>query len=548
VRYAAIFALFTSFVAAQDQKCRIEGQVLSTAGAPLKKATVRLESGTDLNRANPLNHAATTDAEGKFRIENVDPGTYNLTADRTGYLHQYYGAKLTGGGAIPIRLDAGQALKDLNFKLTPQGMIFGRVVDMDGDPLPGVNVYAWRWAFVDGKKQLTMTSGGASSQADGSFVMGYLNPGRYYLSAEAVARIWDDRTQTDPNKPQESNLKTFFPDALDTASAAMIDVAAGAEVRGIEIHQRRGRVFSIRGKVELPRLPLLNGSDVMIGAKDRIEGMTSTDDKGAFQFKNILPGTYIVQSAYAGAEIKDATGEFSRTIPLAGRVEVTVEDRDVVNLVVPLNPGPEVRGHFKLEEADGTKSSWDTPLEIHVNSTDAFNYSDNVKKDGTFDLSGLALTSYRIEVRGLTGDAYVKAVSFNGKDMTDRDLDLTSGTGGQMEILISPNGAEVTGIVRDADGKAIPGAVVEVCGADGKCGTTANADQTGAFDLKGFAPGDYKLFAWEDRGDGVISDAGFRKSFESKAKAVKLEEKSRENVDLIVISKDTMDVEAAKIQ
>jgi hypothetical protein len=77
---------------------------------------------------------------------------------------------------------------------------------------------------------------------------------------------------------------------------------------------------------------------------------------------------------------------------------------------------------------------------------------------------------------------------------------------------------------------------------------TGAADQNAAFDVKGLAPGDYKVFAWEDDGDGVITDPGFRKSFGSQAAVVKLDEKSRESVAAAVITKEAMEVEAAKIR
>jgi hypothetical protein len=102
--------------------------------------------------------------------------------------------------------------------------------------------------------------------------------------------------------------------------------------------------------------------------------------------------------------------------------------------------------------------------------------------------------------------------------------------------------------VRDADGKGLPSAIVQICDKGGEIAKTLNTDQNGGFDLKGLAPGEYKTFAWEDRGEGVISDSDFRKSFEGKATVVKLAEKSRENIEPTLITKDAMEVEAAKIR
>jgi hypothetical protein len=45
----------------------------------------------------------------------------------------------------------------------------------------------------------------------------------------------------------------------------------------------------------------------------------------------------------------------------------------------------------------------------------------------------------------------------------------------------------------------------------------------------------------------AIDDAGFRKAFESQAVALKLEEKLHQNIELVLILKEAMDVEVAKI-
>jgi hypothetical protein len=161
MRFLLISAFLASSIAAQEQKCRLEGQVLSLAGAPLKKAAVRLQfNGPQNPSITPVNYTAASDGEGKFLFEDVTPGTYVLSAQRTGYINQTYGAKSPGAGTGPLKLDSGQVMKGLVFKLVPQGMIFGRVVDDDGDPLPNFSVQTSRWLFVNGKKQLQMMGTG----------------------------------------------------------------------------------------------------------------------------------------------------------------------------------------------------------------------------------------------------------------------------------------------------------------------------------------------------------------------------------------------------
>jgi uncharacterized surface anchored protein len=459
----------------------------------------------------------------------------------------------------PLKLDAGQVMKDLVFKLIPQGIIFGKVVDDDGEPLPGFSIQASRWLFMKGKKQ-HQTAGNGNTQADGTFVLGGLRAGRYYLSADSRGMNYSFGVeQPGSKKPQESNLKTYFPNAVDAASAALVDVPAGAEVRGIEIHVRRGRVYQIRGRIEsgaaapkyasLMLIPKGQGISFLDQRQSQVQGKD-----GVFQFRDVPPGAYILQSQYAQIETKDPTGEFTKSTQLVARLEVTVADQNIENLVVPLTTGPEIKGVFKT---DGTDPASQTPgakapLNIYFRSVDdSLNRSTaygQVNDDGTFRMQGVIPGVVRVIVSNLPENTYVKAITFGGQDVNGKDLDLTSSGGGEMQILLAPNGAEVTGTVRDADGKGLPSAIVQICDKSGEVMKTANTDQNGAFDLKGLAPGEYKTFAWEDRGDGVISDPDFRKSFESKATVVKLIEKSHENIEPALISKDAMEVEAAKIR
>ncbi len=508
---------------------------MSLAGAPLKKATARLEAASQMNQSNFANYAAPTDGGGKFVFEDVTPGTYILSAERTGYLRRYYGARSTTAGATQIKLDGGQGMKDVVIKLTPQGMIFGKVVDEDGDPISGASVSAWRWIFRNGRKHL-MSFAEQNSQADGTFVIGDLSQGTYYVSAERQSNFSSEKV---------ADLKTYFPNAPDTVSAAPVNVSDGAEVKGIEIHLRRGRVFEIRGKLE----SVLGGTVLSVANVDLIAketgdhlGTAQMDrDAKSFQFKHVAPGGYLIETRATEAGAPAATG-FPKLTELVARFEVTVADKDLENVVVPLIPGAEIRGIFKT---DG-----EVPKAV-VQLRDSRGYQGanaEAQRDGRFRMEGISPDVARVNVYGLPGNMYVKTITFDGRDVNGKDLDLTSGNGGEMEIVLSPDGTEVTGMVRDSDGNAVPGAVVQICGKDDAGGRFALSDQHGAYDFKGLVPGDYKVFAWEDEGDGIVSVVEFRKSFESKAAALTLEEKSHQSIDLALISKDAMDVEAAKIR
>jgi hypothetical protein len=185
-----------------------------------------------------------TGGDGRFAFENLEPGTYSLWSERDGFLAQFYGARKAGGQGIPITVSAGLHLRDLELKLTPQGVISGRVVDDEGEPVPGAYVHAERaetgWALSFER-----------TNDLGEFRIAGLAPGRYRLRAHVVPSFSADKVVV-LQKPQARELEffpTYYPSTTDPSSAVTIELAAGQQVPGITIQLCKGRVYRIEGQV-----------------------------------------------------------------------------------------------------------------------------------------------------------------------------------------------------------------------------------------------------------------------------------------------------------
>ncbi len=540
---------------ADEQKCVLEGQVISAStGSPLKHASLRLQPmGPVSGGATRTGFTSSTDAEGKFVMTNVDPGTYQLMAQHAGFVPQTYGARANSGGTR-LKLDGGQSMKDLLFKLVPQAMVYGRVVDDDGQPVPSVRIQVQRSSFINGKKQLR-PAGGGISQADGSFVLA-LAAGRVVLSAEPVGNgMAMGEIDKAAGKTDDAFLTTYFPNTLDVSSAAPVELQPGMEMRGIEIHMRRGRMYQVRGHIqnttsgappEGVSLSLFHKGETFFTGRNQfyVQGKS-----GVFLFKNLLPGDYVIQTwGEATATSVDASGE-TRSTRLEGRVEVSVGDSDVDNVVLPLGPGLEIAGAISVEGGAQQQTSQPPDYTIILSSADGpIGYANaRASAEGNFRLHNVAQGTYRVSVNGTPDGSYVKAIRFGGEDITGKNLDLTSGAGGDLQIIVSPNAADISGVVRNADGDAASGVMVQAfLGDDLK--HSANTDQNGAFHFTSLAPGNYRVYAWEDIESGLSQDPDFRKNFDSKAAEAKLEEKGHESLEVKLISKDAIDTEAAKVQ
>jgi hypothetical protein len=126
--------------ALSTEKASVSGSVSSVAGEPLRRVTLRLTPlpaarGSSME-APAANVGADTDSQGNFTFDEVAPGHYMLEAERTGYLNARFGNAL---GSV-LTINPGQKTTDIVIKMTPQGIVAGRVVDDEKESLPGVTV------------------------------------------------------------------------------------------------------------------------------------------------------------------------------------------------------------------------------------------------------------------------------------------------------------------------------------------------------------------------------------------------------------------------
>jgi hypothetical protein len=559
-------------VSSPKEKCSLEGLVTSaTGGGPVRKVTLRLRMvmTSGITPGNPTymsNYVTSSDNEGKFLFEDVEPGRYSLSAERAGYVRADYAARSSARAGTVLTLDVGQHLKDLVFKMTPQGTIAGKVTDEDGDPIDAGQVLVYRFGYVRGKNQLQQY-GAAGVSADGSFLVGNLTPGKYYLSAIDIRAMRYGGAPERPGRkgPEETYVTTYFPGTIEASSAAPIDIAAGAEVRGIEIRLRKARIFHLKGKAinAVTGTPAQNIM-LMLAPKDSSNRMMmfrpSTSmirSDGSFEFTNVLPGAYIIRAN----PVRNMNGETSST--LVASQAVTVSDQSIDNLVVPLASGIEIAGTIKIEgaasQAPGQQASTAAlrrpGISLLPSEGIAFNSpSAESKDDGAFQIRDVAPEKYHVSVFNLPDGAYVKSIRFGGQEVSQMNLDLSSYSGGPLEILLSPNAADVTGVVRNDKQEAVPGVMVSLwspgqtpAGATDPL-KTANTDQYGSFRVRNLPPGEYRIVAWEDVEIGLAQDPEFSRRFESQAISLTLRENSHETAEVKLIGKGAIEAEAAKVR
>jgi hypothetical protein len=522
---------------AENQKgdCVIKGQVLNAVtGEPLRKARVTLSKAEAPNGRRERD----VDTAGRFEFRSVVAGRYMLFAERTGFVTQSYGSRKPGGrmGGTAITLAPAQEMKDLVIKLSPQGVIAGRVMDEDGDPMENVQVAAMKWMW-QGKKRQLVPGGRASTNDLGEYRMSGLTPDTYYVQANR-RNMGGMPVSPEPvsDKPEEGYVATWYPGTLDVSTAPRVTVKGGTELRGVDIHMVKTRVVRIRGSVVSGATGKPTTANVMLMPRNK--GNSSWMDMrhtwvqnpaDGFEFREVTAGPYLIQ-----VQVQTGSDEEGETL----QQNIDVADSNIDNLVLRPSAGIEILRRVAVEggKAEGERINislqpWDDDGSPSFGGAWA-----EVKDDGTFTLKKVQAGRYRVQC--FKQGAYIKAARAGDQDVLNSALDTTQGVPPSLEITLSANGPQVTGSVKNADGKLLPGVSVVLIPEDeslrGQWGGygTSTTDQYGNFRVAGIRPGEYKAVALEEVEGGEYMDPEFVKRYESKATPVSLKEGSKENLQL----------------
>ena len=148
------------------------------------------------------------------------------------------------------------------------------------------------------------------------------------------------------------------------------------------------------------------------------------------------------------------------------------------------------------------------------------------EQDGSFMIPAVGLGHFRLQVAGrLPPELYVSDIRQGGRSVFDSGFDVTSEPLGTFQVDLKSGAGSAQGIVEDASGKpAADATVVLVPGPlhrqNRSMYRTAVSDASGHFTIQGIAPGDYKLFAWEEITGGAYLNSHFLDPYENRGKTI----------------------------
>jgi hypothetical protein len=534
-----------------EDLCTLDGRALNAAtGEGLKKATVTL-SRVGANAATggiPQMFGTSSDSGGRFAMKDLEPGTYNLEVSRTGFVTTQYGSRAPSRPGTPLTLTAGQKVKDLVVRLAPHGVVVGRILDADGDPVPSSIIQLLKLQYTAGKRQ-PATAGTATTNDLGEYRVSGLTPGKYYVSAgvavaATAASMAVDRS-AEP-RPDEDYVSTYYPGVTDASAAVMIDVAAGEQLRGIDMTLVRRHTVRIKGRVSAPA-----SASMLILAPRSLLGalslrMVRVDSKGEFEVRGVPPGSYSLSGS-----VQQSGKAYSATMP------IDVGQTDIDGLTFTIGPGVAVTGRVRVDgETSADLSKVRVRLQPHEMSMGAIlgamssvlagggigTDSGKLGDDLSFRLTDIGADRYDLTVTGLPDGFYVKAARSGDDDVLLSGLNVKGASPEPVEIVISPRAGQVAGSVQNPTTQQPAGEATVVLVPQEKerieqedYYRQANLGQDGRFTFKNLPPGQYRVFAWEDVESGAWMDPDFIKPVADRGASVTVEEGGQQTVDVKLI-------------
>jgi uncharacterized GH25 family protein len=475
---------------------------------------------------------ATSDAAGKFRFEQVEPGDYFFSVKHAGFVDLMYkaiGPMRAADGLLHLK--AGQEVTALELRMIPQGAVAGKVVDEDGDPVTNAMVTAESVDYSSGRRKLQLRDSGATNDR-GEFRLGKLPPGRYYISAEIMSM---DAMRTPPPPPKDGlpetgYVCTYFPKMTDSALAEAVDVKAGSDVPGLTIEMQKSRVVRVKGTLVGDDGKPLKGAQVMLMSASRPASMRmimSNDPEGKFELANVTPGAYtaMIMQLQDQKMIQQALVVPNENL---SDVKLGVVTQGMVRGRVNLTGDGKValKGLSVLLIADG-----DAPIMPAAAAVD---------DSGALLLKNVAATTYELNVQNVPAGAYVKSVLWNGKEKLGEPLDFTAGFPGDLQVFLGTDGGKFDVRV-SRDDKPVSDATVVLLPDDPskrnpEAARSESTDDAGHVSFQDVAPGNYLAIAWEKVEDGDWFDPVVVKAAGNYAVRVSIGPKDNQHADLKAIA------------
>jgi protocatechuate 3,4-dioxygenase beta subunit len=441
----------------------VSGRVVDTRGRGIPNSIVLLGSASP-----PYGFlTAITDSAGNFQITDVPAKTFNIGATAPGYPSDVQFEGRLSVTPAPIVVTGGSRTENIILTLRRGAVISGTVTDEFGDPISA-------WVTIAGPHRSDVGIMGRSVQADarGRYRASGLSPGEYLLSVHPTDSA---EVHFEDHAGQDRVLAAapvFYPGEPRASLASKVAVTEGEETAGIDFVLRPTAVASINVTITAGR-PVHEIELHHIALDDRMAIQYTTKLTGSTATLDVAPGRYrLLASA-------DVASSPDNVVRLWSSVDVDADPLLPATVNMDLEPGATMSGRMIFGETTAASHQGAGPSLLLVQRVPGTKFGlspGNATFDvatGTFSIEGIMPGRYVIQAgnaeRGTKSPWMLKAATIGGRDVLEQPIDLNPGAEIDDVVLTVTNRiGELTGAVKDGDGRPVTGDWVVVFSADSK--------------------------------------------------------------------------------
>jgi protocatechuate 3,4-dioxygenase beta subunit len=358
-----------------------------------------------------------------------------------------------------------------------QAAISGTVTDDAGEPVARLGVRLLRKLEISSYLRFA-DSGVAATDDRGVYRFSDLSPGTYVVAA---------RSRTGETRALTGGATVYYPGTRVASQAVEIPVAQGEERWGVDLRlpptigarQLSGRITGAGSTTSLTvRLQPLDSREHAVGIDVR---ETKSGASGQFAFDSVPEGQYIVYVATlpaVGSRDGNARGGVIYAPPVLqptsvapttwGEVLVTIGDRDVDGIVLPLHQAGRISGRLVFSGSAAAPVLGDPPHGfVIVSPADGRDLGAiplaRVEPDGRFHTVGLPPGKYEISpwTRYTNWQGWsVRSIQVQGRELAGLPITLGSTDLRDILITLTDRPTEITGTVRDGRGNPVTNATI----------------------------------------------------------------------------------------
>jgi hypothetical protein len=457
---------------------------------------------------------STTDAQGHYQLAGLPPGRYRIVAR---------GSQRFFPQAVRFISVAGQDLDNIDISVPVDATIGGKVIDENGEPVPG------GWVFLVSREYFLGAAGyflaGVTRVDDqGQYSFPNVSPDRAYLLLSAPRPTTIPAHSEVPLNPKFRRrvaMRTWYPNSPDRDGATPLLLRPGENREGTDIEVRKSPSYCVEGATIGPNGPasmhfqiealqpssgLSNTGGMYTVAPN---GMTGPD--GKLRICDLSPGQYRMEIQTSNVGSGQAPANF-------GVTNVVVKDEDQRNLKFLASPGLTLDGEVV----------WDTPppdtapsvkVSIQLRPTLRTGFPgaaewNPAKADipGAFSFPGLFPDDYAVwpTVRG--AGLYIKEVTYSSRSVLHEPLRYGSAMlGSGLRVVVGRDGGKIATQLADKDGHPIADAHVTLFPVDAETEgllaakmVTGQTDQLGQYTSETLPPGKYYVLASDEEFDATL--------------------------------------------